>query len=170
MTQEWFRTTGYLTYDPPRDGMKTRTVDWCVLNVDREITRYFRYWMDRNWWDLEGGRAMKRVFQRPSWDAHVTVVRGESYMKNRQFWRKHQGEKVTLEYSNIIHQTRSSEEFERPDHFWFVDIRCPRIWEIREELGLPNRTPAGKPYNWHLTVARAYDIDYKPNKYAPVEF
>jgi hypothetical protein len=39
-----FRDTGLIVYDPNRGTMKTRITNWCVLQVDKEITRYYRWW------------------------------------------------------------------------------------------------------------------------------
>lgn len=163
MGMDYLSTTGRIVYDPHRGDMKSRTQWWCVIDVDPEITRLFRYWMDRNWWDVERW-SMKRPFVAPAWDAHVSVVRGEGYL-NKKFWKKYHGQEVTLFYGLDIHQTQSSENYERPDHFWFVDVECPRIMEIRAELGLRVADEkTGKPYRSHLTVARTYDVPRNPNR------
>ena len=43
----WHTSRGRIIYDPARPGMKRRTKYWAIVNVDREITRYFRWWVDR---------------------------------------------------------------------------------------------------------------------------
>jgi len=146
-----FRSTGRIVYDPKRGGMKRRTKWWCVLNVDREITRYYRWWVSRRFW---GMTAMKDDWLcQPSWDAHVSIIRGETPRREfRSLWGKYQGEEVEFWYSHnaCLAGDRGTRYAEDGD-FWFVDVYCPRIDEIRDELGLKTF------YKYHLTVGRTYD-------------
>ena len=43
----WLTGTGIIRYDPPRPGLKTRIKWWCVVDIDREITRYYRWWVKK---------------------------------------------------------------------------------------------------------------------------
>jgi len=134
------KSVGKLVYDPYRGDMKHRTEWWCVVQIDREITRYYRYWV-RQRYGIE-------LFQ-PSWDAHISVVRGEK--PPRLHWKKHVGEIIEFEYGiepyngNAPNSKRNNAEM-----FWMIDVFCPRFGEIRAELGL--RTF----YNYHLTIGRTY--------------
>lgn len=146
-----FRSTGTIVYDPRRGDMKRRTKWWCVLLVDREITRYYRWWIGRHLW---GRTAIKEDWLcQPSWDAHISVVRGETpRQKFRHLWKKYDKEKVEFKYS---HEPRfvgnRGVRHSKDGDFWLVDVSCPRIDEIREELGLKTF------YRYHLTVGRTYD-------------
>ena len=151
---DWFSTSGRIVYDPPRGDMKTRVQWWCVITLDREITAYYRWFLRQHWWEVEN-RGMRRPYYQPAWDAHVSVVRGEK-PKNPEAWKRWNGKEVELFYSNNIRQTGDTTGFDRPDHFWFVETKCPMVWKIREELGLPIADPKGKPFTLHLTIARAY--------------
>lgn len=156
----YFTATGRIQYDPPRPGMKTRTrrsgsstTDWwCILKVDREITRYYRWWIGRHLW----GRTAIRPdwLCLPSWDAHVSIVRGEKPRQNAEMWRKYEGEQVEFQYAHYPRQTTAEDRLRRyakDGDFWFVNVVCPRIDEIRAELGLRSN------FRYHLTVGRTYD-------------
>lgn len=134
----WFKTTGTIKYDPYRGTMKKRTKWWCIIEVDREIARYYRWWvMNRYWINL----------YQPSWDAHVSIIRGEEppdHLKN--LWKKYVGQKVEVWYNHDVKQVTKNGK----DHFWYVDAKCDLIKSIREEFNFPT--------NWgnHLTIGRTY--------------
>lgn len=128
--------TGKIIYDPHRHGMKKRTKWWCVANVDREITRYYRWWIQKE-------LHIKGLF-RPSWDAHISIIRGEKPDDDLlELWGKYQGEIIEFQYIHSPYKAKKNQ-------FWAVEVVCPRIVEIRQELR--------KPINWklHLTVGRTY--------------
>ena len=138
------KSVGKLVYDPYRGDMKNRTEWWCIIELDREITRYYRYWVQR--------RYGIELFQ-PSWDAHISVVRGEMPRTEelRDLWGKYRGERIEFEYG--IDPCKGGAENTKHDNagmFWMVDVVCPRASEIRTELGL--RTF----YSYHLTIGRTY--------------
>lgn len=145
--------TGRIVYDPRRGSMKSRTAWWCVINVDREITRYYRWLIEREFW---GRTAIRPEWLcQPSWDAHISVVRGERpRAQYRDLWGKYQGEVVEFEYAHYPRQTTLEDRERRhakDGDFWFVTVVCPRIDEIRGELGLRTQ------FRYHLTVGRTYD-------------
>ncbi|MGZ8924510.1 MAG: hypothetical protein ACXW2E_01375 [Nitrososphaeraceae archaeon] len=155
--KDYHKGHGFLQYDPYRGEMKHRTNWWCVINVDREITRYYRWWLSFE----------KHIhLQQPAWDAHISCVRGErpspEYL---DLWKKYQGERVEFLYKfNNIRVDRSQRTDERAKDavgglYYFIDILCPRLDEIRAELGL--RTG----FNYHLTVGRTYEfVARKPKR------
>lgn len=153
-TMNYIKGYGYLQYDPFRGEMKHRTNWWCVLTLDKEITRYYRWWMSFQY---------HIHLQQPSWDAHISVVRGEKPRPEFvQHWKKYQGEKIEFEYQHgIIHHDKSQRTDDRAANnvgglYYFMNVRCPRLEEIRAELGL--RTG----FNYHVTIGRTYD--YIPRK------
>jgi len=133
----WHTGYGYIKYDPYRGGMKKRTNWWAVVEVDREITRYFRWWVKKEFWiDLK----------QPSWDAHISIIRGETPPKHLQhLWKKYDGQRIEFRYKHHVRQSG------RPDHYWFVEVDCPLLKQIRDEFGFPS--------NWkqHITIGRTYD-------------
>ena len=132
----WHTSTGIIQYDPPRPGMKRRTEWWAIIKVDREITRYYRWWvMNRYWIDLK----------QPAWDAHISIVRGEKPSKNKMhLWKKYHGQLVEFKYSHNVFQA------EKPE-FWVVEVDCPMVRQIRREFGFPSN------WNSHITIGRTYD-------------
>lgn len=66
---------------------------------------------------------------RPRWAAHVTVVRdGKEEPVHREFWGKYEGEEVSFLYSPYIHADNV---------YYWLNVFCVRLEEIRIELGLP---------------------------------
>lgn len=146
----WLPAKGKLVYDPPRPGMKKRVDWWAIVTADREITRYYRWWVDKsilNPMEVEGHGLKK-----PSWDAHVSVVRGEKPAADKMhLWRKYHGEEIAFEYKHEVRQSGDTTGGDRPNWYWFVEVKCPRLDEIRTELGL--RTG----WKHHLTIGRTYE-------------
>lgn len=140
---------GIIQYDPWRPGLKHRTDWWCVLNVDKELSRYYRWW-------LEFEKHLH--LQSPSWDAHISIVRGEKpYPAYIEMWKKYQGKKVEFHYK---HGEIRVDRSQRTDplavnatggEYYFIDIECPMLDEIRTELGLITG------FNYHMTIARSYE-------------
>lgn len=84
------------------------------------------------------------------WPAHITGVRNEVipvYGVNN-FWGKYEGEEVDFLYSTKIHHDET--------YFWY-EVACGRLQEIRAELGLPCSSQWTRPPNnvemLHITVA-----------------
>lgn len=138
------KATGKIIYDPYRGGMKSKTQWWVVVPVDREITRYYRWWLTRE-------LHLKRLFA-PAWDAHVSIVRGEEpHDSLKGLWRQRHGQKIIFEYSPIVRQAGDTTgQTAEKGHHWFVDVWSQDMLDIREELGLRTH------YKFHLTVGRIY--------------
>ena len=119
--------------------MKRRTEWWCIVRVDPEITRLLRWWVQKE--------RFIDLHQQP-WEPHISVVRGERPRANPDTWGKYEGELVTFEYAQNPRKTRGGKNDQ--GWFWFVDVYCDRIQEIRAELGL--RTF----HHSHLTFGRIY--------------
>lgn len=136
--------TAKIIYDPYRGEMKRKTRWWCVAPVDREITRYYRWWLTRE-------LHLKRLFA-PAWDAHVSIVRGEEpHDSRKELWQHMHGRKIQFEYSPIVRQAGDTTgETADKGHHWFVDVWCDEFLAIREELGLRTH------YKFHLTIGRIY--------------
>lgn len=143
-----FKSTGRILYDPPRPGMKRRTQWWAIVSVDREITRYMRYWINqqRNPLKLDGHDLCQ-----PSWDAHISIVRGEQPRQNEHLWRKYHGQKIDFYYDHNVRQSGDTTGWDRPNHFYFINVDCPFLDQIRQELGLITN------WRYHLTIGRTYD-------------
>jgi len=133
--------TGIVRYDPHRGTMKSNTKNWCVIDVDREITRYNRFWLQRE---------KHIILQQPAWDAHISVVRGERLSpKAQKLWKKYEGKRVPIRYEHG--DIQMSKDQDQPGWFYWIRVDCPFVDEIRQELGLIT--------SWkyhHITIGRTY--------------
>ena len=144
--KHWHKSTGKIIYDPSRPKMKggkkkfninDRVKWWCVVDIDKEITRYFRWHLVKNVPGL--------VLHKPAWDAHISVIRGEDpYDKN--LWKKYHNEKINFFYDINI---------KKEGHFWLVKVYCPFLKEIRKEMKKPS------DWDFHITIGRTWPCDYK---------
>ena len=135
------RGSGKVVYDPKRGGMKSNTTNWCVIELDREITRYYRWWLQKE---------RHIILQQPAWDAHISVVRGERLTPEQmKMWKKQQGRIVDFVYEHGDIQV--SKDKDAPGHFFWIRVDCHAVDEIRTELGLVS--------SWkyhHITIGRTY--------------
>lgn len=138
---EWLEGKGKVIYDPHRGSMKRDTNWWCVIDIDKEITRYYRWWLKQE---------HHLLLNQPAWDAHVSVVRGErSVQRNADLWKKHHGRIVDFKYQHGDIQV--SKDKDQPGWFHWIRVDCPVVDEIREELGLI----ASWKYH-HATIGRTH--------------
>lgn len=139
--------SGKIIYDPHRANMKRRTTGWCIVEVDREITRYYRYWLDKK---LNPLGITGQELKQPSWDAHISVVRGEKLRPSvEHLWKKYHGQQVDFEYDHSY--VRCEPDKKLGGHYYWVDVYSPFLDEIRKELQLP------VGWKLHLTVGRTYE-------------
>ena len=143
------RSVGTIIYDPHRGEMRRRTKNWCIVDVDKSITEYYRWWL----------KFEKHIhLQLPSWNAHISVVRGERIAddKLRVLWKKHHKRRVTFTYKHVgdFYSTRSKLSDGQDDGTYYcIDVNCPELDNIRDELGL--RTG----FKYHLTFGRTYEFE-----------
>lgn len=144
---------GTIVYDPHRGSMRKRTDWWCIVEVDREITRYYRWWIDKLFVNPLG--FDKGGLKQPSWDAHISVIRGERPPPDKMhLWKKYHGKKVTFNYLPVEKFTIGHNKGvgEASGKFYIVNVECPELVEIRKEFGFK--------FDWklHITFGRTYDI------------
>jgi hypothetical protein len=138
-----FISTGKVIFDPSRGSMSKNTKNWCIISVDREITRYYRAWL----------RTEKHlILEQPAWDAHISVIRGE-YLPEQKWKsaaRLRNGDHVEFQYEHGDIQV--SKDTKGPGHFYWIRVHCPDVDLIRENLNLVT--------SWkyhHLTIGRTYN-------------
>ena len=145
-----FRSTGKVVYDPPRGDMKSRTQWWCVLNADREITRYYRWWVQKmyNPFKIDDWKI-----HAPAWDAHVSIIRGERPPQDMMhLWKKYQGKHVEVQYPDVDQiYAVPPRKGEAAGLFFLVDVESPELVEIRKEFGFKS------DWKLHLTFGRMYE-------------
>lgn len=119
---KWYNAVGTLRYCP--------NSGWVVLDTPNSIVRYYANWVRKLTW--KNGSM-------PMHGAHVTIVNGKvSDVRKSPYWAFRQGAKINFEYSNVIKTN---------DEYYWLPIRCERLKEIRQELGL---TPFPK-WEYHIT-------------------
>jgi len=127
-----FKSKGKLRYSPELNGNQERF--WLIADCDKEVGNYYRRLYQNSFWKC-------RKLQRPSWEEHITIIRNEE-PPLLELWDKYDGNEVEFFYDPIL---KSNDLY-----FWF-DVECPEMLDIREELGL-SRNPE---YQLHLTIGNA---------------
>lgn len=83
---------------------------------------------------------------------HITVVRKE-LPPNMEFWGKYQNDLVSFSYDPYIHYNGT---------YWWLNVDCPRLTEIRTELGLEPWTELTRPPDgcewFHTTIGNSKKI------------
>lgn len=148
------KSTGIIKYNPSRPGMTNRTKGWCVAIVDREITRYFRWFVNKNILnplDISVQGSLKKYpfvpLHQPSWDAHISILRGEGTRlpeHKKHLWGKYEGQKFDFWYDMGVRQANTKSDF------WFVEVISPDMMNIRHEMNLPTHWPL------HLTIGKTH--------------
>jgi hypothetical protein len=78
-------------------------------------------------------------FQPSMFSPHITIVKGQEPVVNKTAWGKYEGEILEFEYLPTL---------EEHYNFWYLPVRCQRMFDIRAELGLSHK------HNLHITVGR----------------
>lgn len=153
-----FKAYGRITYDANRGSLKSRLGWWMTIELeDEELSRYYRWWVNRVWWQADS-HSLKRNYHRPPHWPHISIIRGEEPQRNKHLWGKYRaGERVKFRYSNVVYQTQNSFYAKRPDLFWYIHVDWEDYVTCRRKFGLTWKRPDGHPFRGHITVARTYD-------------
>ena len=140
--------TGIIKYDPYRGSMKNRTVNWCVVNIDRGIADYYRHWL----------KVEKHIhLQEPSWGGHISIVRGEHLDKSvEHLWKKYQNQQVEFTYEHGVYH--SAPDKKNGGLYYWITVESLMFSEIRKELKLP------VGWQFHITVGRTYEYESRKSK------
>jgi hypothetical protein len=121
----WCKSVGTLRYGP---GIRL------VVEADDGIAEYYRSLLPK-----AAGVKPQR------YGVHISVVRKET-PPIMDAWGRHEGQSVEFEYQNLV---------VNDEKYYWLDVRCQRLEEVRVELGLSPR-PWWKNY-FHLTVGNVKD-------------
>lgn len=128
---------GYIKYDPYRANMKNKRKWWCVVQVDKEISRYYRWWIKKEY---------GLMIHQPAWDCHISVIRGERPKGSLiELWKKYDGIKVNFRYSINVYPNNYGK-------FFTVEVESNDLLHMRKELQLPT------DYGLHITIGKTYDM------------
>jgi len=124
-----YKTKGRLIFDP-RKGTKDFEPWWVLLNLDREIQRYYA------WHLLRYGIPVCTGSQ---WGCHISVVKGEKPTNETEWGKKH-GKFIEITYSGQMRRDNDK-------HVW-IDVYSDELAEFRASLGLPHKR------RFHITIGR----------------
>lgn len=133
-----FSSTGIIKYDSTTGYRLT-------VEVDPELSNYYRSLIPRYY----------RIL-RPRYPAHITVVRTEKEIpQNLDKWGKWDKHRITFLYDPFVHSG---------NQYYWINIWCHKLEEIRGELGLPliskyTMPPDGFTKTFHCTIANS-KIDF----------
>lgn len=126
-----FKSSGTLRYSPKLTGnARVSSKWWLVLDCDPVIGDYYRQLFTSGNWGIQ-------KWTKPAWGAHISVIRNEE-PSDKAKWEAYNGIEVEFEYGELTGN----------DLYLWLPVRCERLNDIREELGLV-REPF---YKLHLTV------------------
>ncbi len=125
-----YTSVGTFRYDP-----RAKTIErkpwWAILDCCPDLSRYYRW----SYWQY-----FREKIQTPAWGTHISLIRGEE-PPNKEMWGAYEGLEIEFEYD--------IELFGNDVYFW-LNARCDKLLDIREELGLPR-----KPLlDLHVTIGR----------------
>jgi hypothetical protein len=129
-----YQSTGKIVFNPiPRDGSKPNKSWWAIVECPHDIIEYYRYWVTKN-------QKFKLNF--PSFGAHISIIRDEEPPDDFKYlWKKRDGMLVNFTYSP---------DFETNGEYYWLNVHCPVLNEIRTELGLPSEPE----YGYHLSIGK----------------
>tara|TARA_R110000772_G_scaffold249530_2_gene363888 strand:+ start:52551 stop:52946 length:396 start_codon:yes stop_codon:yes gene_type:complete len=106
--------------------------EWAILKCSNSITKYYKWWVDR----LEWKKSSTTLH-----GAHITIVNGNFQKLSRSsLWKKYNRKKIDFTYSSRI--------MKNSEGYYWLNIKCPFLEKIREELGVSS-TPK---WPYHLTI------------------
>ena len=136
-----FKSTGKLIYDPIRYGYK-KNKNWrCILTVDNDLTRYYR-------WVIK--KEFGFILYEPSWKSHITIINGEKPLYEK-LWKKHNNRKIDFVYDINIRWSGDTTDHKYIFKYWFLDVYCAEFNSLRQELGLSEKS------KYHITIGTLYN-------------
>lgn len=125
-----FNSIGILKYEIDESvGKKV------IVLVDREISNYYKKLLPK-WY----------IIKPQKYKAHISVVRSEKQITNLSNWNKYNDEIIEFSYSNeIIWDNR----------YYWLQVECERLKEIRVSLGLSPTVPWTNKF--HITIGNLKD-------------
>jgi len=109
-----------------------------IVEVDKNLANYYLA-LTPKWLNVKRGR----------WAPHITVVRGyKETPVHLEHWGKYEGEEIKFYYSPTLQTGKV---------YYWLNVFCVRLEEIRKELGLDissqwTRPPDGFMRCFHTTV------------------
>jgi len=105
---------------------------WITLDPTDDIGEYYRHLYNY------ANRARIKV-QKPKWGSHITLLRAEEPLKNKDQW--------TLIDNNILQFNYNPKIITGENHIW-LNVTCKEGTKLRESFGLTEKPQ----YPLHLTL------------------
>jgi len=133
MNQNYFKHYSYgkIVYDLRKNDPKLFEPWWAFVLCDPGIVDFYS-WLCKSW-----GKPLDRS---TAWGSHISWAKGQKPQNENLWGQKYP--KIKFYYSNIIRTDNNQ-------HAW-LDVWCPELHEIRQELGLPKKLN----WNFHITLGR----------------
>lgn len=151
-----FTVKGRVHYEPTRNFKNDdRTKRWLTVEVPNfeEISKYYRWFINKEWYSIDRIRTHKIEYYRPSHPFHVSVIRGENIRDNIHDWGKFMdGKIISIEYDypkQILNPPNAK------GLFWVCEAYFKEYNELRGHFGLDTERN-GIPFTGHITMARAF--------------
>jgi hypothetical protein len=129
------KSTGKLIYSPHSHLGKSD--NWATIFCDDEISTYYRHLFIKQYPYLNGfNKGIK--LSRPVWGSHISFIRGDEKIPSH-IWG--------LDNNKIIEFEYQPEVKDNGTYFW-LNVNCPYLLDLREELGLPRKPKM----RLHLTI------------------
>jgi hypothetical protein len=126
-----FKAKGTVIFDPTAGEAANKW--WAIVECPKDIIDYYKYWVTKN---------QKIKISAPLFGSHISIIRGEEPKdKFKHLWRFRHGEEVEFTYTP---------DYENLGEYWWLNVECPRLVEIRRELGLSDLPD----YKFHLTIGK----------------
>ena len=129
-----YMSVGTLNFDPGI-GSPLYEPNWCIMLCDEEISSYYRWFLTK-----EGIETHK---PNTVWKFHVSVIKGEEPLKNKDQWRKFNNQKISFHYGNFV-------SYSNGRHAW-LNCYSDELSDIRDFYGLETN---GKKLKYHMTLGR----------------
>lgn len=128
------KSTGKVVFNPiPKDGSVPDKKWWAIVECPHDIIDYYKYWVTKN---------KKFKISPPIFGAHISIIRDEEPLdKFKHLWGRREGEEVEFFYTP---------DFDTNGDYWWLNVYCPKLSEIRTELGLPPEPQ----YDYHLSIGK----------------
>jgi hypothetical protein len=123
------KSKGKIIYDPIAG--KANNKWWVIVECDENIIKYYKYWVEKYY---------KVELNKPLFNAHISVVRGEEPL-NKELWRYNHECEVDFYYSVDI---------ENENGYWWLRVFSKDLEDLREKLGLNKDVKFG----FHLTIGK----------------
>ena len=123
---------GQINYAPSRPSQKFSGEHICVVDTDEDLSAFYR-WM----WTKQNPHL---PILKPSWNSHISIMRGERILNNGIPWKYRDGELVEFSYSPEI--------IDDGVHVW-INTYCEAFFELRHRYNVPIKYNTG-----HITIGK----------------